>query len=68
MRVSDILVDELIRLGLKQVFMITGGGAMHLNDAFGRQRDKLNIIFNHHEQASSIAAESYCRLSGDLLF
>ena len=64
-RVSDILVDELIKLGLKQVFMITGGGAMHLNDAFGRRRDTLNITFNHHEQASAIAAESYCRLCGE---
>lgn len=63
-RVSDIIVDELIKLGIKQVFMVTGGGAMHLNDAFGKRRDDLNILFNHHEQASAIAAESYCRLGG----
>lgn len=62
-RVADILVEELARQGLKQVFMITGGGAMHLNDAFGRCRN-LEIFFNHHEQACSLAAESYCRLGG----
>lgn len=62
-RVADILAEELSRLGLKQIFMITGGGAMHLNDAFGRCK-KFDIFFNHHEQACSLAAESFCRLSG----
>ena len=64
-RISDIIVNELISLGFKQVFMITGGGAMHLNDAFSRRKNDLNITFNHHEQASAIAAESYCRLCGE---
>lgn len=62
-RVADILAEELARQGLRQVFMLTGGGAMHLNDAFGRCKD-LQIFFNHHEQAGAMAAESYCRLSG----
>lgn len=38
-RVADILAEELARQGLRQVFMLTGGGAMHLNDAFGRCKD-----------------------------
>jgi len=63
MRVADVLVGELADQGLSQVFMVTGGGAMHLNDAFGRN-PAMNLLFNHHEQASAIAAESYCRLSG----
>ncbi len=62
-RVADILVDELIKLGLSQVFLITGGGAMHLNDAFGRRRDVLRICHNHHEQASAMAADAYARLA-----
>ena len=45
--------------------MLTGGGAMHLNDAFGRRKE-LRTFFNHHEQASSIAAESYFRVTGKL--
>ena len=61
-RVADILVDELINKSLKQVFLITGGGAMHLNDAFGRRKE-LNICCNHHEQACAIAAEGYARLT-----
>lgn len=63
-RVADILVDELVRHGLEQVFLVTGGGAMHLNDAFGRQRDRLRICCNHHEQACAMAAEGYARLAG----
>lgn len=45
------------------VFTVTGGGAMHLNDALGHET-KLRCIYNHHEQACAIAAEGYARLSG----
>lgn len=62
-RMADILAEELADLGLEQVFMITGGGAMHLNDAFGRCKG-LKIFFNHHEQASAMAAEAYARIAG----
>lgn len=62
-RVADILVEELARQGLKQVFMITGGGAMHLNDAFGRCRN-LEIFFNHHEQASVLRRKVIAVLEG----
>jgi acetolactate synthase-1/2/3 large subunit len=47
------------------VFLVTGGGAMHLNDAFGRNK-KLEPVCFHHEQAAAIAAESYYRLSNRL--
>ena len=36
MRVADVIADRLFELGIRHVFMITGGGAMHLNDAFGK--------------------------------
>jgi acetolactate synthase-1/2/3 large subunit len=45
--------------------MLTGGGAMHLNDAIGRCPG-LEYVCCHHEQACAIAAESYFRLSGKL--
>jgi len=45
--------------------MITGGAAMHLNDAMGNHPD-LEYICCHHEQACAMAAESYFRLSGKL--
>lgn len=62
-RVADIIAEELVKAGIQHVFMVTGGGAMHLNDAIGRQ-PKIQPVFNHHEQACAMAAEAYTRLSG----
>ncbi|MDB5712887.1 MAG: acetolactate synthase [Sphingomonadales bacterium] len=62
MRVADLIARLLVEHGITDVFMLTGGGAMHLNDALGRAPG-LRKIFVHHEQAASIAAESYARLS-----
>ena len=45
--------------------MVTGGAAMHLNDALGNHPD-LEYICCHHEQACAMAAESYFRLSGKM--
>lgn len=59
--VSSFLIDN----GIKDCFMVTGGGAMHLDDAIGHQ-EGMNCIFNHHEQACSIAAEGYTRMTGKL--
>lgn len=62
-RVADLIARLLVQHGITDCFMLTGGGAMHLNDALGREKG-LNKVFTHHEQAAAIAAESYCRLSG----
>jgi acetolactate synthase-1/2/3 large subunit len=62
-RLSDYVASVLVQHGVKHVFMLTGGGAMHLNDALGRA-EGLQYICCHHEQALSMAAESYTRLSG----
>jgi acetolactate synthase-1/2/3 large subunit len=62
-RVSDLIARLLAEHGITDVFMLTGGGAMHLNDALGRET-RLRKVFTHHEQAAAIAAESYARLSG----
>ncbi len=65
MRVADYVAQALARHGITQIFLVTGGGAMHLNDAIGRCKD-LTYICCHHEQACAMAAESYFRLSGRL--
>lgn len=64
-KVSDYIAGFLADNGIKDVFTVTGGGAMHLNDSFGHS-DRLKCIYNHHEQACAMAAEAYTRLSGDL--
>lgn len=64
-KVSDYIVNRLVDYGVKHVFMITGGGAMHLNDSVGKCPD-LQYICNHHEQASAIGAEGYSRVCGKI--
>jgi acetolactate synthase-1/2/3 large subunit len=64
-RVADYIAARIREHGIRHVFMLTGGGAMHLNDALGRV-DGLQYVCCHHEQALAMAAESYTRLSGRL--
>ena len=64
-KVSEFIADYLAGKGVTHVFTVTGGGAMHLNDALGHH-ERLTCIYNHHEQASAIAAEGYTRMSGRL--
>ena len=56
MRTADYIADRLTELGAKDVFMVTGGGSMHLNDALGHRGD-LRVTCCHHEQACAFAAE-----------
>lgn len=60
MRVADYVMRFVAGLGAKHVFVLTGGGAMHLNDALARCPD-LQFVCNHHEQACAIAAENYAK-------
>lgn len=62
-KVSDYIAERIARLGIGHVFLVTGGGAMHLDDSLGR-RDDLALVCNHHEQACAIAAEGYARITG----
>ena len=60
-RLADYIANFLVDRGVTNVFSVVGGGAMHLNDAFGHH-EKLKVTYNHHEQACAIAAEAYARL------
>lgn len=60
-KVADYIAEYLVEHGITDVFTVVGGGAMHLNDAFGHKKE-LYCTYNHHEQASAIAAESYARI------
>lgn len=59
-KVSDYIADFFVKKGIRNIFSVVGGGAMHLNDSFGHNK-KLKVIYNHHEQASAIAVEAYAR-------
>lgn len=62
LRVADYIAQRLVALGATDVFCVTGGGAMHLNDAFGAAPGLDNHFF-HHEQGAAMAAEVYARLA-----
>lgn len=61
-RLADYVADFLVSHGISDCFTVTGGGAMHLNDALGH-KDGLTCLYNHHEQACAIAAEAYARIN-----
>lgn len=61
-RLADYIAQTLVRRGVRHLFMVTGGGAMHLNDAIGRCSG-LRYVCCHHEQACAMAAEGYARIT-----
>ena len=63
MRVADYIWKTLADKGVRHVFLVTGGGTMHLNDALGLER-RIKYVCNLHEQACAMAAEGYARASG----
>ena len=64
-KVSDYVVKFLEKNGVKHIFMLAGGGCMHLTDSVGRS-NKIKYICNHHEQASAMAAEAYSKFKNNL--
>ena len=63
MRAADYIFKTLADKGVRHVFFVSGGGAMHLNDALGRE-SRIKYVCNLHEQACAMAAEGYARMSG----
>ncbi len=65
-KVSDFIFKYLVEhYQIHHCFLVTGGGAMHLNDSIGHT-EGLTYVCNHHEQASAIAGEGYYRASGKM--
>ena len=64
-KLSDYIFKYLADYGIRHIFMLTGGGAMHLNDSIGKEK-RIQYICNHHEQACAIGAEGYARVSGEM--
>lgn len=65
MKLSDYVIQFIADQGVKHVFMLPGGGAMHLVDSLGRCKD-LEYVCNLHEQACAIAAEANARVTNNL--
>jgi acetolactate synthase-1/2/3 large subunit len=65
MKLSDYIMEFLAAHGVKHVFMLPGGGAMHLNDSLGHC-ERLEFVAMQHEQGAAIAAEAYARVTNTL--
>ena len=61
-KVSDYIIKKLEETGTGHMFMLPGGGAMHLNDSLGNSK-KIQYVCCQHEQACAIAAEAYARVT-----
>ena len=65
MKVSDYVAKFLTENGIKDLFLISGGGIMHLLDSVAKQ-EGLNLVFNLNEQATGICADSYAQYTNHL--
>ncbi len=63
MRVSDYIANFIEDKGITHVFMLSGGGMMHLQDSLSRLK-KTKYVCHHHEQAATFAADAYARQRG----
>lgn len=64
-RVADYITKFLENKGIKHAFMVTGGGAMFLNDGMAKST-KIKGIFHHHEQACAMAAVGYSKINNEI--
>ena len=64
-KVSDYIIKRLEETGAEHMFMLPGGGAMHLNDSLGKSK-KIQYVCCLHEQACAIAAEAYARVNNKI--
>ena len=64
-KLSEYIFRFVADQGVKHVFLVVGGGAMHLNEALAREK-RLEFVCNSHEQASAICAENYAKATNGL--
>lgn len=64
-RVADYIAEYIYKLGVRDIFMLSGGGMMFLSDGIA-SHPKLRAVCNHHEQAAAMAAVSYAKYSGNI--
>lgn len=64
-KLSDYVIQFISGIGVKHIFMVPGGGAMHLNNSIGENQN-IEFVCNQHEQASAFAAETYSKISNNI--
>ena len=63
LKLSDYISNFLIKKKLLNIYSVTGGGSMYLNDSFGNNKS-LKVLYTHHEQSAAMCAEGEARLTG----
>lgn len=64
-KLGDYLFARIAEEGVKHIFVVPGGGAMHLNDSLSRE-NRIEFVCNSHEQACAICAENYAKANDNL--
>ena len=64
-KLSDFVADFVADQGVRHVFLLPGGGSMHLVDSVGRH-SRLEFVCNLHEQACAVAADAYGQYTNNL--
>lgn len=64
-KLSDYVIEFVAGQGVRQIFMLTGGGCMHLTDSVGRNAN-IEYVCCLHEQACAFAAEAYAEFTNGL--
>lgn len=61
---SDIVIEALIREGVKDIFAYPGGASLELHQSLAKRKKDIRVILPRHEQGGGFAAEAYARVSG----
>ncbi|MCK4423418.1 MAG: thiamine pyrophosphate-binding protein, partial [Candidatus Omnitrophica bacterium] len=64
-KLSDYVIDFLVQKGISDIFMVVGGGIIHLVDSVGKNKS-IKYFCNYNEQASAYCAEGYARLKNHI--
>lgn len=65
MKLSDYVLQRVAQTGVRHVFLVPGGGAMHLDDSLAGRED-LEFVANYHEHGCAVGAEAYGKTTGNL--
>ena len=65
LKLTDVVALNLQNFGIKNAFGVQGGAVVHIFDSLERLTD-INVCYNHHEQASSLAAVSNSKIKNNI--
>ncbi|WP_321507952.1 thiamine pyrophosphate-binding protein [uncultured Methanoregula sp.] len=64
-RVADYIAEFCVKIGVPDIFLVSGGGMMHILDGLACNK-KVHVICAHHEGAAAVMAEGYARITNNI--